>query len=307
MRLPRTGLATVRVVGVPLLLAAVVSAHTPGWTTLRVQSGDTVYDLAREHGTTAAAIVQLNRLSGNGRYLHPGQVLRIPGAQSSSAGSAASATTTARYTVRPGDTVDGIAARLGSTRRAILAANNLPSNGLIVVGRTLVVPGARASAAAEPASPFNRTYPDALRQSAAQHRAILAQRPEPSKATVRATITATARRYGVDPSLALAIAYQESGFQHNLVSVADAIGTMQVIPSSGEFVSTQIAGRHLDLLDLQDNVTAGVLLLRQHLRVTSEQNAVAAYYQGLRSVRENGMYADTKVYVRNVMTLRQRF
>ena len=35
--------------------------------------------------------------------------------------------------------------------------------------------------------------------------------------------------------------------------------------------------------------------------------AVAGYYQGLRSVVQKGMQADTKRYVANVMALRQRF
>ena len=33
--------------------------------------------------------------------------------------------------------------------------------------------------------------------------------------------------------------------------------------------------------------------------------AVAAYYQGLGALQEHGMYSDTKLYVRNVMTLRK--
>jgi hypothetical protein len=33
---------------------------------------------------------------------------------------------------------------------------------------------------------------------------------------------------------------------------------------------------------------------------------VAGYYQGLRSVRERGMYTDTQAYVANVLSLRGR-
>ena len=43
------------------------------------------------------------------------------------------------------------------------------------------------------------------------------------------------------------------------------------------------------------------------MRFSSERQAIAGYYQGLRSVRENGMYSDTKRYVANVMYLKQRF
>ena len=39
----------------------------------------------------------------------------------------------------------------------------------------------------------------------------------------------------------------------------------------------------------------------------NERQAIAGYYQGLRSVRENGMYPDTKRYVANVLALKKRF
>jgi hypothetical protein len=35
--------------------------------------------------------------------------------------------------------------------------------------------------------------------------------------------------------------------------------------------------------------------------------AAAGYYQGLSSVRQNGMFPDTQQYVRSVMALRSRF
>jgi hypothetical protein len=51
-----------------------------------------------------------------------------------------------------------------------------------------------------------------------------------------------------------------------------------------------------------------VLLLHSLLSLTgSESMAAAGYYQGLASVRANGMYADTQRYVQNVMSLAQHF
>ena len=117
----------------------------------------------------------------------------------------------------------------------------------------------------------------------------------------------TAARYGVDPALAVAVAYQESGWNQRQVSVANAIGTMQVIPSTGQWAS-QLVGRRLDLLDTHDNVTAGVVVLKALAgQARTREQAVAGYYQGLASVRRNGMFADTKVYVRNVTALAERF
>ena len=108
-------------------------------------------------------------------------------------------------------------------------------------------------------------------------------------------------------ALALAISYQESGWNHRQVSVANAIGLMQVIPASGDWAG-QLIGREINLLDPQDNITAGVVIIRAHLRSTTDESiAIAAYYQGMTSVRTKGMYSDTRAYVRNVQALRAKF
>ena len=110
----------------------------------------------------------------------------------------------------------------------------------------------------------------------------------------------------LDPALALAVAAEESGFDQRRVSSANAIGVMQVVPSSGRWASG-LVGRKLDLLDARDNVVAGVAILAALRAAAPEETAVAAYYQGLASVREHGLYDDTRRYVANVLTLRERY
>jgi soluble lytic murein transglycosylase-like protein len=89
--------------------------------------------------------------------------------------------------------------------------------------------------------------------------------------------------------------------------VANAIGTMQVIPSTGRWAG-ELVGRRLDLLDTRDNVTAGVVVLKALTSSAKNRDqAIAGYYQGLRSVQQHGMFADTKGYVRNVKALAARF
>jgi soluble lytic murein transglycosylase-like protein len=58
-----------------------------------------------------------------------------------------------------------------------------------------------------------------------------------------------------------------------------------------------------------DNIRGGVALLRDLLVDTggNEIESIAGYYQGLRSVRARGMFADTRRYVRDVLALQQRF
>lgn len=105
---------------------------------------------------------------------------------------------------------------------------------------------------------------------------------------------------GVDPRLALAFAHQESGFNHRSVSPANAIGAMQVIPSSGQWAS-DLVGSKLNLLDPYDNATAGIAIIRSLVRTSKTLDvAIASYYQGQYSVTQHGMYADTLGYVRSV-------
>jgi LysM repeat protein len=295
-----------------LALAVAVSAHAPSVITIR--PGDTLWDLAREHGTTVDALRELNGLPGNG-LIYAGRTLQLPTGSSSAATAqpASSRPSPGRsHVVRPGETLSHLALRYGTTVAELRRANQLPGT-TIHAGRRLTVPGqtgtppAPATLADVPTHNAGKRIPDSVRSSVAQHRAVLAQRRLPSKAQVRALVAETARRHGVSPSLALAVAYHESGFQQGVVSPVDAIGVMQVLPSTGRALSRQ-TGRDLDLLDTQDNVTAGVLLLRQLVRSTgSTDKALAGYYQGLRSVAQRGLLPQTQAYIANVNALRPRF
>ena len=171
---------------------------------------------------------------------------------------------------------------------------------------------ARAAAKAKATARFSsntfegRSYPSAVVSAANKNRAHLRRVGVPSRAQTRQMIINTARRHGVDPRLALAVSYQESGWNQSQVSVANAIGAMQVIPSSGQWAS-EMVGRRLNLLNTQDNITAGVVILRSLTRSAKNvDQAIAGYYQGLYSVQKNGMYADTKRYVANIKAHRAR-
>jgi LysM repeat protein len=273
-------------------------------TTYRVRSGDTLGAIAARAKMPLGTLLKLNRLSMRS-VIHPGQVLKVKASKAA----AARATSTARYTVRSGDTLSAIAVRLGTTQAALVKANRLRNPNSLRVGQRLAVP-ARAAKAAKPRFSSNtfegRTYPSAVVRAAAKNRAHLARATVPSRAQTRQMIINTARRHGVDPRLALAVSWQESGWNQRQVSVANAIGAMQVIPSSGEWAS-QMAGRKLNLLRTQDNITAGVVILRSLTRSAKNlDQAIAGYYQGLYSVQKNGMYADTKRYVAAIKAHRAR-
>jgi len=115
--------------------------------------------------------------------------------------------------------------------------------------------------------------------------------------------------HGVAPSLAAAVAWQESGFNNGVVSSANARGVMQIVPGTWSWVEGTIARRRLDPSSPQENVHAGVMYLNRLIRDAGgdERVGVAGYYQGPASVARNGMLPDTQRYVSNVMALRSRF
>ena len=303
-RLVRLG----RTVGVPLLLAALVTAGSPGWGSYTIRDGDTLGAIAARYGTSVNRLVEVNRLPGNGNLIYAGESLRVPGAARSSA--SRTVTVKRSHRVVRGDSLIKIARTYGVKPAVIAKASRLPASLMVRLGDTLVVPVTRRVASSAGRSSANtfagRTYASSIVSAAARNRAVLAHRRVPSRDGMRALIVRTARRHGVDPNLALAISWQESGFNMRAVSVANAIGAMQVIPSTGEWIST-VVGRRLNLLRPRDNVTAGVVLLKVLTRSASERRAVAGYYQGLKSVRERGMYPDTLRYVANILALKRQF
>ncbi len=97
-------------------------------TTYTVQSGDTLYAIARKFNTTVDELKRLNNLTSN--TLQIGQVLKIPQADNPNYFT---------YTVVSGDTLYGIARKYDTTVDVIKQLNNLSSNTLSI-GQTLKIP-----------------------------------------------------------------------------------------------------------------------------------------------------------------------
>ena len=311
------------------------SGPSTSGTRITVRHGDTLSHLAARHGTTVAALAQANGIRDT-RLIYPGQTLVLPGGKASATGSGT--TSTARQqnssttkasssggtvTVRPGDTLSGIAARHGTTVGALTRTNGISASGFIYPGQKLRLPGGASAPAQKPPAKRDRPYDssnigdykkgekvedtflhyrysDGVARSAAANRDYLASVDVPSRDAMKKLIVKTSKRHGVDHKLMLALSYPESGWNMRAVSAANAIGVMQVIPASGQWASS-LVGRDLNLLDPQDNVEAGVVIMRALLQATDkDDHAIGGYYQGLASVRQHGLFADTKQYVRNI-------
>jgi len=221
--------------------------------------------------------------------------------------------------VAAGDTLTGIAARHNMGLADLMAANGMDDSSILFPGDVVVLSGggavttlASAPAEAAPADLvpntfLHYTYPDHVVANANVNKHALNNTAVPSQADMQQIVAQTAVQMGVDPALAMAFSYQESGFDQRAVSPANAIGAMQVIPTSGDWAS-DLVGRQLNLLDPYDNATAGVAIIRSLLSTSdSLENAVASYYQGQYSVTTQGMYEDTRGYVASVLAHRQSF
>ncbi|MBV9832482.1 MAG: transglycosylase SLT domain-containing protein, partial [Marmoricola sp.] len=208
-----------------------------------------------------------------------------------------------RYVVRSGDTATGLAVRYHAWTAELISLNHLGSSGALHQGQTIEIPvvlsavRGHAPRKKHPRQPplINPTTPPRGWRDA-----------NLSRDQVRSLVARMAQHYGVPPVLALAIAWQESGWQQRRVSQTGAIGVMQVMPGTGQWMRWY-AGRPLRLRDTHDNIQAGVLTLRT-LRSWTKRDvtAIAAYYQGLRSVRHRGWFDDTKLYVSDVLAHEQR-
>jgi LysM repeat protein len=289
-------------------------------TVYTVVSGDTLGAIAAKHGVPLSSIFSWNNLNGSS-IIYPGQKIKVSGGSAPStpatpapapAPAPAPLATTGSYTIKAGDTLSSIASRHGVSLSALMTANKVTATTVIYPGQKLTIPGASLQPAGDtkplvPSTFLGFTYPPAVVSSANENKALLNASPVPSRAEMKSIVADTARRMGVSPSLALAFAEQESGFDQRAVSPANAIGTMQVIPSSGQWAS-DLVGRKLNLLDPYDNATAGVAIIRALIATSKDlDTAIAGYYQGQYSVSKYGMYDDTKRYVESIKARQRTF
>ena len=131
-------------------------------------------------------------------------------------------------------------------------------------------------------------------------------KPTVTKAGIRRTLNFWARWYGVDPRLARALAWMESGYQPNLTSHAGAWGVMQVTPATWRFVETVLLGTAVPRTPY-GNIRVGVAYLHHLLHAFgSERLALAAYHQGPYALRRRGMFRETRRFVAAVLALKRR-
>lgn len=112
---------------------------------------------------------------------------------------------------------------------------------------------------------------------------------------VQQLVLNSAKQYGVPPSIALALAQQESGFDQSRISNKGAIGVTQLMPDTARQLG-------VNPYNLEQNINGGMKYLSQLYSQFHDWNtAVAAYNAGPGNIQNGRIPAETAAYVPAVM------
>ena len=124
------------------------------------------------------------------------------------------------------------------------------------------------------------------------------------------TIIQYANEFDLDPVLIASVIHTESKFRSDAQSNKGAIGLMQLLPTTAEYIAKKNNITEFNLLDPEDNILLGVMYLRYlYDRFRCERIALVAYNAGEGNVAKwlavdpelnNIPYRETRDYLKRV-------
>jgi soluble lytic murein transglycosylase-like protein len=197
--------------------------------------------------------------------------------------------------VTRGETLWAISARYGVAIAAIVQANGLADASFIRTGQRLTIPAA---------VPTPTTVASIASSLPSEMAATVAART-----ASRDLLLAAASEFGVSPAFVLAVAWHESGWQPGVVSYAGAVGLMQLMPSTATWVADTMLHEAAAISDPRWNARAGTRLLAFYLARYRGDKAttLAAYFQGMTSVEQVGIYQSSQPYIDSILALEMMF
>ena len=105
-------------------------------TSVTVESGMTLSEIAQKYGTTVDALVEKNGIADR-NLIMPGQKIELPDGTSIPA----APPTGSEHTVQAGETLTEIANRYGTSVNELVKLNGIPDKDLIITGQSLRIPG----------------------------------------------------------------------------------------------------------------------------------------------------------------------
>jgi len=269
-----------------------------------VRANDTLWGISIQFGTTVADLVAANQI-GDPSFIRIGQALVIPQTALETppqapppppAPAPAPPPPPLVHVVQAGETLWVISAHYGVSIDAIVNANGLASASFIRTGQQLVIPGTSTAPTVAGAA-TNASMPADMAAKVVERTAA------------RELLLAAAHEFGVSEPFVLAVSWHESGWQTGVVSSAGAIGLMQLIPSTADWVAGSMLGETSAINDPAWNARAGTRLLAFYLAryQGNEAKTLAAYFQGMTSVETIGILVSTQPYIDSILGLEQIF
>ena len=242
---------TIGAMGLLLGSSQVASANT----TVKVKSGDTVWNFAKKYGVSIQSIEKLNKVSADSHLIYVNQSLEIPtdGNQAEEKTTTPAPTATGTYTVQAGDSLWTIAQKYNTTVDALAQLNGLNLNSLLHVGQSLKVTGtatasatqtANTQAAAQPA----QTNQAATAQTAQTNQAATAQPAQTNQAATAQTANTQVATQTNQAATAQTATTSQATASYNTQAAAQPAqtsqaATTQTYANNGSVVS--IANRYL--------------------------------------------------------------
>ena len=164
------------------------------------------------------------------------------------------------HVVEPGESLSSVAATDGLSVAALAAANGLSPYAELTVGQVLEIPPQTATTTGQETGYSEATNTTESTSSSeyvsdSSSTESTSSNAEPSTTTGSSSgtgpyptnervsgseIAGIADEYGVPPALAEAIGWQESGWNNAEVSSADAVGVMQIVPSTWSWINQNL-------------------------------------------------------------------
>lgn len=220
------------------------------------------------------------------------------------------------YVVQPGDSLWSIATSRGLTVDRLASANSLDPADILPIGKHLYLPSSgtvRLDSASVPA-PARPTNPWTFCSTFTADPGPWGVLPSQLAGTARyhqltPLFQHWASYYGLSLPLLEAVAWQESGWQQNVISPTGAIGVGQIEPYTARFIESDLVGLPLNPNSVSDNIrmSAAFLNYLAHIEGNNRCATIAAYYEGPLNLQTRGVLPDTAQYVANVEALEPRF
>ena len=239
---------TIGAMGLLLGSSQVASANT----TVKVKSGDTVWNFAKKYGVSIQSIEKLNKVSADSHLIYVNQSLEIPtdGNQAEEKTTTPAPTATGTYTVQAGDSLWTIAQKYNTTVDALAQLNGLNLNSLLHVGQSLKVTGTATASATQTANTQAAAQPAQTNQAATAQTANtqVATQTTASQATAQTATTSQATASYNTQAAAQPAQTSQATASYNTQAAAQPAqtsqaATTQTYANNGSVVS--IANRYL--------------------------------------------------------------